>query len=206
MHGWKLDAYADIFHFPWLKFGIDAPVRGSEYLCQLTYTPNRKISLVIRYRSETKPANPPGNTSVTNEPVIYRRSNFRVHVNCQLNTDWTVRSRAEFVKYGMVDENAEEGFLSFIDVLYKPMRKPYGLVARWQYFETDSYDSRIYAYENDVQYSYSAPAFSGKGIRYYVSMNHDIGKKISVWLRVAQTMINANSIKTEARLQLRFAL
>jgi hypothetical protein len=61
-------------------------------------------------------------------------------------------------------------------------------VLRLQYFETDSYDSRIYAYENDVLYSYSIPPFSDKGFRYYVTFNYDLTKKISFWLRWAQTI------------------
>ena len=30
----KLDAYADIFSFPWLRYRVDAPSNGSEYLLQ----------------------------------------------------------------------------------------------------------------------------------------------------------------------------
>jgi hypothetical protein len=55
----------------------------------------------------------------------------------------------------------------FFDILYKPLLAPYAAVLRLQYFETDSYNSRIYAYENDVLYSYSIPAFYDKGFRYY---------------------------------------
>lgn len=217
-HGWKLDAYADIFQFPWLRFGADAPGRGVEYFCQLTYTPNRKISIQARYRREIKPANEPGSGAVMNEPMIFRKTNFRAQLNCQVHPAWTYRTRAEVVDYGQLGQKAEQGFLSFIDVIYKPVRKPYGVVARWQYFETGGYDSRIYVYENDVQYSYSAPAFFDKGFRFYVILNCDIGKKISAWLRVSQTKFHeekqsieiseriTSSKKVDMNLQLRVVL
>jgi hypothetical protein len=57
-----------------------------------------------------------------------------------------------------------------------------------QYFETDGYDSRLYAYENDVLYSFSIPVFYDKGYRYYVNVNYDVNKKMTVWLRWAQTI------------------
>jgi hypothetical protein len=57
-----------------------------------------------------------------------------------------------------------------------------------QYFETDGYNSRLYAYENDVLYSFSIPVFYDKGYRYYVNLNYDINKKLSIWLKWAQTV------------------
>lgn len=84
---------------------------------------------------------------------------------------------------------------------------------RLQYFETGSYNSRLYAYENDVLYSYSIPVFSDKGIRYYLSYNYDLTKKISFWFRWAQTIYSGNGVigsgsdeiegnrKTEIKLQ-----
>jgi hypothetical protein len=82
----------------------------------------------------------------------------------------------------------ENGFLTFFDFLYKPLLKPFSGNLRLQYFETDSYNSRLYAFENDVLYSFSIPVFYGKGYRYYVNVNYDISKKISIWMRWAQSI------------------
>ena len=89
---------------------------------------------------------------------------------------------------------------------------------RLQYFETDGYDSRLYAYENDVLYSYSIPAFFDKGYRYYITFNYDLTRKFFVWLRVAQTLYKGKSMigsgldaisgtsKTEIKVQFRYIL
>jgi hypothetical protein len=75
------------------------------------------------------------------------------------------------------------------------MAKPVAVNFRLQYVETGSYDSRIYAYENDVLYGFSIPAFSGKGYRYYINANYDVSKKLAFWLRWAQLIYNnRNSI------------
>ena len=57
-----------------------------------------------------------------------------------------------------------------------------------QYFETDGYNSRLYAYENDVLYGYSIPVFYDKGYRYYVNISYDVNKKLSFWCRFSQTV------------------
>ena len=86
-------------------------------------------------------------------------------------------------------------FLSFADVIYKPLLKKYSANARLQYFETDGYNSRIYAYENDVLFYYSIPAFFNKGFRYYFNFNYDLNAKISFWLKWSQTLYkNVESI------------
>ena len=75
----------------------------------------------------------------------------------------------------------------------------------------------MYAYENDVLYSFSIPVFYDKGYRYYLNLNYDATRKLSVWLRFAQTLyLDKNLIgsgldeimgnkKTEIRLQVIFS-
>ena len=96
------------------------------------------------------------------------------------------------------------------------MMKKYSGIIRLQYFETDSYNSRIYAYENDVLYSYAIPAFSDKGMRFYATFNYDATKNLSIWLRWASTIYTNKNIigtgldqinssrKQELKIQVRF--
>jgi hypothetical protein len=59
---------------------------------------------------------------------------------------------------------------------------------RLQYFETEGYDSRLYAFENDLLYSYSIPVFYDKGYRYYFNFNYDVSKKLAIWMKWVQTI------------------
>lgn len=186
--GWRIDAYGDIYKFPWLKYLVDAPSHGKDFLAQLTYTPNKQVEIYSRFRSETKQSNQSDNITVTNFLVSIPKKNWRTQVSYKVSTALTLRNRIELLWYDNKEANAEKGFLTFLDFLYKPLLTPYSAVLRLQYFETDSYDSRIYAYENDVLYSYSIPAFYDKGFRYYFTLNYDLGKRISFWLRWAQTI------------------
>ncbi len=216
--GWRVDAYGDIYKFPWLKYLVDAPSHGRDYLAQVTYTPNKQVEVYSRFRNETKQSNQPDNSTVTNFIISIPRQSWRTQVNYKLNTAITLRNRVELLWYDNKAVNKENGFLTFFDFMYKPLLSSYSGVLRLQYFETDGYNSRIYAYENDVLYSYSIPSFSDKGFRYYFTLNYDLGKKISFWLRWAQTIyrnkttvgsgldeINGNR-RTELKLQARLIL
>ena len=87
------------------------------------------------------------------------------------------------------------GFLMYADFRYQPSSKPYSVNSRLQYFETDGYTARIYAYETDVLYSYSIPAYFDKGFRWYINFRTDVSKwsfsrfqfRTEVWIKYGLT-------------------
>lgn len=184
----RFDAYGDLYRFPWLKYQVDAPSYGKDFLAQLTYSQGYNMEVYTRFRSESKQGNEPGNTSATNYLVFLPKQSWRTQVSYKINPAITLRSRVELLWFDKNSPGKENGFLTFFDFLYKPLLKPFSGNLRLQYFETDSYNSRLYAFENDVLYSFSIPVFYGKGYRYYVNVNYDISKKISIWMRWAQSI------------------
>ncbi len=187
-HVWRIDAYADFYKFPWLRYRVDAPSTGTDYLIQFTYKPNKQLELYTRYKAESKAINVnPG--QLTLSPVVQQpKKNWRTQVSFNLNKTITLRNRTEMVWFDKNGLSESQGFLTFFDFIYKPMLKPFAGSLRLQYFETNDYNSRLYAYENDVLYSFSIPVFYEKGFRYYVNVNYDINKKLRVWVRWAQAM------------------
>lgn len=198
--GWKFDVYGDLYKFPWLKYLVDAPSNGKDFLAQLTYTPNKKVEIYTRFRNETKQSNQSDNlptgqagTTVTNFLATISKQSWRTQVMFKINPAIALRNRIELLWYDKKGINKETGFLTFFDFIYKPLLNPLSGIVRFQYFETDGYNSRIYAYENDVLYSYSIPSFSDKGFRYYITLNFDLTRKISFWLRWAQTIYKSKN-------------
>jgi hypothetical protein len=185
---WRLDGYLDLYRFPFLRFRIDAPSSGKEFLVQLTHKPNKQLEIYTRYRQESRPLNynPDGEFAA---PVINQipRKNWRIQVQYKVNPAVTLRQRLDAMWYDKTGPLQSNGFLSFFDIFYKPMLKPFSGNLRLQYFETDNFDSRIYAYENDVLYGFSIPAFFDKGFRYYTNITYDFSKKLAIWLRLART-------------------
>lgn len=211
--GWQLAAYADFYNFPFLKYRVSAPSRGHDYLAQVTYTPDKRTSIYLRYRTENKPLNKAG--PVIQYPVDQIRQNLRFHFVTNLTDKLTVKARTEMTWFDRKGENSKEGFLSYIEAGYETSFQLRGNL-RLQYFETGSYDSRIYAYESDVLYSFSIPAFFDKGFRYYVNLTYQASQQITCWLRMAQTVLKGKAVigsgldqiegnrKTELKLQIRY--
>lgn len=184
---WRLDGYMDLYRFPYLRFRIDAPSYGKDFLVQLTHKPNKQLEIYTRYRMESRALNF-NNDGEMNSAVVdaVPRKNWRVQMQYKVSPVITLRQRLDAMWYDLKGPRESRGFLAFFDVFYKPVLKPFSANLRLQYFETDGFDSRIYAYENDVLYSFSIPAFFNKGFRYYTNINYDFSKKLSFWVRLAR--------------------
>ena len=61
------------------------------------------------------------------------------------------------------------------------------LTARLAVFNTDDYDNRQYAYENDVLYAFSFPAYYQHGIRHYLMANYKINQHFTATIRWSRT-------------------
>ena len=126
-----------------------------------------------------------------------------------------LKNRIELVRFQKGDANSENGYLIYQDIVYHPKALPLNVSFRYGVFDTDSYNARIYAYETDVLYAYSIPAYSSKGVRTYLTLKYSL-KKIDIWLRYAQTYYSnkniigsglneiAGNTKTELTFQLRY--
>lgn len=210
----RINAYADFFQFPYIKYRTDAPTSGTDYMMQLLYKPNRQVEIYTRYRSKSKPINYNPYNHPLNPVVGKTKQNLRTQFAFKLNPTFTLRSRVELSWFDKRGDEPENGFLIYTDVIYKPLLKPFSGNIRLAYFETDGYNSRLYAFENDVLYGYSIPVFFDKGYRYYLNLKYKLSKNLSAWTRVAQTIypekekigsgldeIKGNS-RTEVKLQI----
>ena len=143
-------------------------------------------------------------------------SNYRFHFAYKVTKSIQIKSRIEFSNYELGNNNDERGLLIYQDINYKQLSFPISFSIRYAIFESDSYNSRIYAYENDVLYAFSIPAFSGRGSRFYIVTKYHIARGVDFWLRYSQTYyadrnsvgsgkdeINGNT-KSEIKAQLRF--
>ena len=85
------------------------------------------------------------------------------------------------------DDQKSKGFVAYQDLIYAPKSIPFKVQTRFAIFDTDDYDTRIYAYENDVLYAFSVPAYYGKGTRFYLNLNYKLNRTFNFWLRYSQT-------------------
>jgi len=212
----SLSAYADHFWFPWLRYRVDAPSQGKEYLALLTYTPSRRAEIQFRYRIQQKQINPSGADGYTDYPEPETRQNYRVNLNFKPNAIITLKTRIETTTWAMPGYDSKKGFLVYQDISYNDPEKPWQLSSRFALFDTDTYNERLYAYESDVLYAFSIPSYYYKGNRFYLMGKYSIGRSIDVWLRYAITHYSNKQVigsgldeiqgnnKSEIKVQVRF--
>ncbi|QPH39898.1 helix-hairpin-helix domain-containing protein [Pedobacter endophyticus] len=212
---WSFSFYGDYFRFPWLKYRVDAPSKGYEVLGQAVYTPTKTFKVLARFRTENKQQNTDLNVPINFLDDV-KKENYRVEVGWQLNDIWSFQNRAEVSQYKKGNANSEFGYLIYQDVAFSPMFSKITGNLRIAYFDTPSYNSRIYAYEDDVLYSFAFGVYSGKGFRNYINLKYSITKKLNVWARYAMFIYqNVKTVgnyldeiqgnkKSEVKIQLRY--
>jgi hypothetical protein len=190
--GVKLSTYFDFFQFRWLRFQTDAPSKGYELFGKLDYAPNYYLSLYLQYRFEQKGKNLSGNTTNIDQIIRHNRHNLRVHLAYDISSQFSVRSRVEFSFYQ--NQTFNKGFVLYQDLIFKPKLIPIKFQTRLAFFDTDNYDTRIYAYENDVLYAFTVLPYYGQGLRYYFNISYKINRNFSVWLRFSQTYFTDRTV------------
>ena len=180
---WNILAYADLFKFTWLTSQVNAPSWGHDYYLRLSHSFNRRTNAYLQIRSKTKMKNSTDAFVFSHYPIFYTKNSVRFNINYQVR-DFHFSNKAEYAHYRNDDGSNSHGFFICQDVAYKPENKPFSLTFRYAIFDTDDYDSRMYAYENDVLYSFSVPALSGKGMRLYLLGKWKPFKSLTLYARI----------------------
>lgn len=213
--GWRISAYADLFTHPWLRFRKDAPSGGKEYLLRVDYVKKRRYNLYFQYRYEEKNLNQSSEISSIDKLGLTQLHRLRLHASNKVSKEIELRSRVEFSWFDR-DGSSSKGFLILQDFIYKPQSSKWRISARYSLFDTDGFDTRIYAYENDLIYEFFIPFFQRRGTRYYANLRYDVARNITAEFRYATTildneetigssldLINGNR-RTEIKAQVRF--
>ncbi|HLG35950.1 MAG TPA: helix-hairpin-helix domain-containing protein [Bacteroidia bacterium] len=188
-----LSAYFDRFNFPWLRYLVNAPSRGYDIFSQATYTPSKVFEIYFRYRERSKPENESGDANPVDELREVVKKNYRVNIRYKYSFDLSLSSRMEWVNYHKDRNTTEYGFMMSQEVKLKFSRR-ISTSAEYILFDTDTYNARIYSYENDVLYSYSIPFYYYRGSRYVLNMHYKLSRNIDFWIRYSHTRYsNRNS-------------
>lgn len=195
-----LSVYVDHYIFPWMHYQVDAPSNGSDFLAQVNFTPDKKTDMYFRYRHRDKFVNASDEDADIDYILPLTQDNWRFQVQYPVGNALRFRNRVEYSRYHRSNETEENGYVIWQDITYKKLGFPVSVTARYALFQTETYDAAIYAYENDMPYTYSVPAYYYKGSRMYLLVNWDISRQVELYFRIAQTMYNNKNIISEGSL------
>ena len=185
---WNLLAYVDQFQFTWLTSQVNAPSRGHDYYLRISHSFSKKANAYLQFRSKTKMKNSTDAFVFSHYPILYTKNSVRFNINYKIGRDFTASNKAEYAHYHNDDGSNEHGYFLCQDIAYKPEYKPYSLSFRYAIFDAKDYNTRIYAYESDVLYSFSVPALYGKGMRIYLLGKVKLFNALTFYARIGRTI------------------
>lgn len=207
-------AYYDSYRFSWLKYRVDAPSEGFDYLLRLAWQPTKKLLLYTQYREEHKQRNEPDQDSPINFITETIRKQYLCNIDFQANDYLFLRTRVQFSSFKQ--STLTTGYAIMEDLTIK--LRQWQASTRFALFDTEDYDNRQYAFEKDVLNSFSVPMYYLRGARYYLLFNYDVTPRCSVWFRIARTtLVNQSTMgsgldqingfqRTDIKVQVRYHL
>lgn len=179
VHRLTLTAYTDWSRSFWPKYLISFTSHSSDNMLSVTYT-TRRWAFGSRYRLRLRQRDNARKTAL----IAYNDHRLRLYAtyatadNCwtfRTQTDLSLTEYRERDRGWMVTEN--------ITCRFPWLR----LSLDANYFRTDSYYSRLYAYEHGLLNSFSFPPFSGHGMRCAAIARADFGHRLMLMLKLGVT-------------------
>jgi len=175
-----------VYRFPWLKYQASAPTPGRDFLMQLQYSRGKTLSMYLRYRHQQNYRDDDG--LFYTSPRLSVQGNLRYNILLQILPEVKLKTRVEYVRVRREQGLPEQGVAMAQDIVYQKIGIPISFALRYVLFDTKSYASRIYMYENDLPYTSSTGLLYDKGQRIYGMISWDISRQWELWLRVSRSV------------------
>ncbi len=190
--------YIDFYQSKWLRFLVDAPSKGFDVLNEVQYNPSKSLNMYLRYRYENKEKNEINNTEALNDALTAQeKQQFRFHIKYKLSLLLEAETRLEQSFFTTKNIAPSNGTLIYQDLKFKSNGGKWTFSTRLALFSIDDYNARIYAYEDNLPYTFTVPLHQNSGSRFYFMAKYQVTKKIILFARYAQTKYsNINSIGT----------
>jgi len=198
-----INAGFDITSFPWLKYRCSYPSIAKKKEIRVKYLPSDKFSFEMLYNYRFSMTDMKDDTGIPGMAELTART-FKVKVKYFPLENLNLTTR---IDYKILKETGSKGMLMLQDINYRFRQIPVTLWFRHCIFSTDDWNSRLFTWENDLLYSFSIPALSGKGSRNYLMIKWEIADmaelRIKYRLMSAQSTYYTTDESDEIKLQFR---
>lgn len=169
---WHLQAYIDFYEFPYFRYQHNFPTKGNDYVLQLSHQISQRAHFYLRYKFEKR-----------EEKMISKKQQIRSALKFE-HYPFTFQSNLA-LHFSQIDLK-EQGYLLYQTIQYKIpfFKRKLKLTYRGAYYTTSSFKTAIYAYEHDVLYSFSFPAYYGQGFRQYMVLRYKLNQSIKMDLKI----------------------
>lgn len=209
---WKLTATADFPQSDWIKTTVYSPSRSQSYDLQINHQINSKALFFIELKYKDKEINGSSKSTYMRKLANERKKMLRFHITYPIGESFTLKNRAEYHIIKTDLEQTTKSYLIYQDIIFNPTEKPVNLSFRYALF--DSPVGAVYAYENDVLYSFSIGSMYHKGMRMYLVAKYKFSKILSLYAKIGCTIYSdineigsdlekiEGNVKTDGKLQM----
>ena len=190
---WRFFVSFDLFSFPWKKYRINKPSRGTDGLIQATFTPRTNLSMYLKYRYKQKERDLTGSKVTLTLPIFHHQLRYRL--NYSLKEVFSSRTTLDYNHFHSQDRAATKGYqVTQMISSQLPWTRLFADV-QGSYFCTDDYDSRVYVSEKGLLYTFYTPSFQGRGFRCAVRLRYELNKHWLFITKFGETIyLNRNEI------------
>jgi competence ComEA-like helix-hairpin-helix protein len=176
----SFNIYFDQFKFPIASPGYNFSSTGNDFRLFYIYKLSSSLECRIRYKNENNPI-------FIDNDLSQRKSNaLRAELLYKISKGLKLRTRFEIVhKNSVASLPAENGYLFFQDINSNQIRN-LSLICRIIFFRTDSYESRLYEFENDLDGIMNNPALFGEGMRWYFICRYKTSVGLNLSLKYSE--------------------
>ncbi len=185
-----ISAYFDQFQSPAPSFGTEQSSRGYDWFGLVEVHLSSDLQFYIQAENEIEDTA----YEITDEfgrQVVRLGEEVRGGIRAQLqygvNRKVRLRARAEMIRAKQPGEEVSYGYLIFQDIRFTPTEK-LTIDARITVFDTESYDSRLYQFENGLLYVLSNQVLYGQGERLYAVVNYEPLQWLEIWTKFGITI------------------
>lgn len=163
----------DLFRFPWIKYQINNPSRGMENIVYVEKKFLKHSILRMQYRFEEKSLD-----------IIQTNGQDMKRHHCNFILQHKISTVFQFnyqYQSTLFPSDQKTGTLHALTLKYqfKNLRINYQLAQ----FNTESYTTRLYQYEQDVPYRFHFNVYYGIGMAHTLILQYKINSATSLWIK-----------------------
>ncbi len=177
--------YYDQFRFPNATFDVAVPSSGDEIYLSFSKRVFSRTNLLLRFKSERKDIS----ENLEEVKLVFKqiRNSYRAEIVYDISNNLRMKSRIEYNTFEIDEyDKIEKGVLFLQDFRFS-FSKILQLYGRIIFFDTDSFNSAVYEFENDLTGVLTNLAMYGTGMRWYLMMRYKPFSFITISMKYSET-------------------
>lgn len=179
----KLASYVEFSKNQNSTYVRDGPSSEKAVLHELKFEKRNGPLGYLRYKTGHSYINETG-TQTINRLELNIHNSLRVHIEYPLGRKIKCYHRFETAKHRKQFGIHSQGTLNYHEIQFQNSKK-WKFNFRVTRFNIDDFNTRIYAYEHDLSYSFTVRSFQNRGTEVYALFQYHVNKMLNIKLRFA---------------------